>query len=248
MTDREMGRSPPLDPRIPTMRILAIETAGRTGSVALAEDANILLELELEQSSRSAQSLAPAVRKVLRQGGWQPADVQLVGVTIGPGSFTGLRIGVTTAKLFAYAVGADVLGINTLEAIAAAAPTETVTLWAVMDAQRGEVVAGRFVRDPADGWVKPQGPQELLLLDTWLGRLAPGDRVAGPILSKILGRLPGGVAALEPSAWSPRASQVARLAARDYAAGRRDDLWRLVPAYVRPSAAEENRQASRSTS
>ena len=194
------------------------------------------------------QSLAPAVQSVLQQGGWQPKDVQLVGVTVGPGSFTGLRVGVATAKVFAYAVGANVLGVDTLEAIAAAAPPEIAALWTVMDAQRGDVVVRSFVRDCADGWLKPAGQQELLPIDAWIGRLVPGDRVAGPILGKIADRLPEGVLPLNPPAWAPRAGQVARLAARDYAKGRRDDLWNLVPAYVRRSAAEEKWKAKNSPS
>jgi tRNA A37 threonylcarbamoyladenosine modification protein TsaB len=136
-------------------------------------------------------------------------------------------------------VGANVLGVNTLETIAAASPAEVATLWTVMDAQRGDVVVRSFVRDSADGWLKPPGQQELLPIEVWFGRLAPGDRVAGPILSKLADRLPTGVLPLDPHHWPPRAGQVARLAARDHAAGRRDDFWKLVPAYVRHSAAEE---------
>jgi tRNA threonylcarbamoyladenosine biosynthesis protein TsaB len=221
------------------MRIVAIETTDQTGSVAIAEDGNVLLELELDRRLRGAQSLAPTLQDVLKRGGWQPNDVQLVAVTVGPGSFTGLRVGVTTAKVFAYTVGAEVLGVNTLEAIAAAAPREIAALWTAIDAQRGEVVVRSFVRNAADGWLRPVGQQELLPIDVWLSRLVPGDRVAGPILAKLADRLPRGVAALPPAAWAPRAGQVARLAARDYAAGRRDDLWGLVPAYARCSAAEE---------
>ncbi len=70
--------------------------------------------------------------------------MKLVAVAVGPGSFTGLRVGVTTVKLFAYAVGAEVLGINTLEVIAAQAPDEIGDVWAVLDALRGEIIAAYF--------------------------------------------------------------------------------------------------------
>src|SRR5271163_2151267 len=96
-------------------RILALETSELTGSVAAAADGNVLAELQLDPQQRSAQSLAPAIRALLAQVGWQPADIDLLAVTIGPGSFTGLRVGVATAKVFAYACGAEVLGISTLE-------------------------------------------------------------------------------------------------------------------------------------
>jgi tRNA threonylcarbamoyladenosine biosynthesis protein TsaB len=225
------------------MRILALETTDKTGSVAVAEGGNVLLELELGRHQRSAQSLAPGIDAALKQAGWKPADVQLTAVTVGPGSFTGLRVGVTTAKVFAYAVGAEVLGIDTLETIAAAAPDDVTALQVVMDAQRGDVVARSFCRGDISRRLEPVAPQELLPIDLWLQRLVAGSVVSGPGLSRLLDRLPTGVVPLQPHQWAPRASQVARLAAQHYAAGRRDDLWRLAPIYVRRAAAEERWEA-----
>jgi tRNA threonylcarbamoyladenosine biosynthesis protein TsaB len=220
------------------MKILALETTENIGSVAASLDGNLLAELRLEHTQRSAQSLAPAMLAVLDRAGWLPGDVQLVAVSAGPGSFTGLRVGVTTAKVFAYAVGADILGIDTLETIAAAAPDDVTELWAVMDAQRGEVAARGFVRRP-DGWFEPTGPQKLITVETWLKGLGAGAVVTGPVLGKLADRLPSHVRALDPRYWPPQASLVARLAERDYSLGRRDDLWKLVPRYSRRSAAEE---------
>jgi tRNA threonylcarbamoyladenosine biosynthesis protein TsaB len=165
-------------------------------------------------------------------------------VTVGPGSFTGLRVGVTTAKTFAYAAGTVILGIDTLETIAAnlngdcrphIAPLE---LEVILDAQRGEIVAGSFARSD-DGWLRPASPQRLLPIDRFLAELHSGVGVAGPILKKLQARIPPGTMILDERYWHPRAGQVARLAARDHAAGRRDDLWTLLPRYSRRSAAEE---------
>jgi tRNA threonylcarbamoyladenosine biosynthesis protein TsaB len=169
---------------------------------------------------------------------WKPSDVQLVAVAIGPGSFTGLRVGVTTAKTFAYAVGSEVLGINTLEAVAEAAPAEISALTAIVDAQRGELATGSFVRS-SDGYFVPLGEQRLIDIERWIAELPPCTVVSGPMLSKIAGRMPKNAILLDPSLWSPRAAQVARLAQHHYAAGRRDDLLKLVPHYSRQSAAEE---------
>jgi tRNA threonylcarbamoyladenosine biosynthesis protein TsaB len=172
------------------MRILALETSDKTGSLAAIADDNLLAELILDPTQRSAQSLAPAMQCLLHQVGWQPSDVQLVAISTGPGSFTGLRVGVTAAKVFAYAVGAEVLGVSTLEAIAANAgtvpifasakmglsPSEaqgrnpTPPLSVVIDAQRGEVVVQSYVRRP-DGWFEAAGPEELVDADAWLARL-----------------------------------------------------------------------------
>jgi len=220
------------------MRILALETTEPTGSLAAMIDGNLLAELSLERRQRSAQSLAPAMVALFKRAGWLPGDVQVVAVSQGPGSFTGLRIGVTAAKLFAYAVGADILGVDTLEAIAAAAPEDVTKVSAVMDAQRGQVAARPYERR-SDGWFEPLGPQSLLDIRTWLNELPPGIALSGPVLSKLTDPLPSHVRMLDPQYWSPRASAVARLAARDYSRGRRDDLWKLVPHYCRRSAAEE---------
>ena len=261
------------------MRILALETSDKIGSVAAIADGNPLAELILDRRQRSAQSLLPAVDSLLKQVGWRPADVQLVGVSIGSGSFTGLRVGVTAAKVFAYAVGAEVLGVNTSEAIAAnCADTSCNEVSVVIDAQRGELVVQSFVRQ-ADGAFAPAGAEELLDADVWLARLEAvgsgqwavgsgqwevGSRqsavgsgrnessasnpqslvpnpsvVTGPGLVRLRDRLPSCVAALDEGLWRPCAAVVGRLAARYYAQGRRDDLWKLVPHYYRRSAAEE---------
>jgi tRNA threonylcarbamoyladenosine biosynthesis protein TsaB len=219
-------------------RILALETSELAGSVAAAADGKVLAQLELDQQQRSAQWLAPAIRSLLGEVGWQPAEIQLLAVTTGPGSFTGLRVGVATAKVFAYAAGAEVLGISTLETIAAAALKEVAALSVAVDAQRGDVVAQRFLRGAA-GWLEAVGHEALVPMGEWLTGLPPGFAVSGPVLKKWGDTLPEGVMRLDRAFWHPTAANVARLAYRDYMAGRRDDLWSLLPHYSRPSAAEE---------
>jgi len=220
------------------MRILAIETTEKIGSVAAVCDGNLLENIELNSRHRTAQSLAPSLQSLVKQVGWQPADVELVAVSIGPGSFTGLRIGVTTAKLFAYAVGAEVLGIDTLETIAAAAPDKVLSLCTAIDAGRGDVITGEFQRGE-DGWFRPTGASQLVAVDVWTAGLAPGTIISGPALRKTAGRVPDHITMLDHKHWSPKAENAARLADRDYDAGRRDDVWSLAPKYSRRSAAEE---------
>jgi len=220
------------------LNILALETTERIGSLAVAQDDNLLLHLRLSEQMRSAQSVAPGLRHLLDRIGWKPSDVDLVALTIGPGSFTGLRIGVATAKAFAYAVGAEVLGVDTLETIAAAAPSRFDRVAVAVDAQRGEVVAATFTRG-VDGRPKLESRSCLLEVETWIEQVPPGVPLSGPILRRIASRLPPGTILTPEATWAPKASIVARLAARHYAAGRRDDLWKLAPVYSRQSAAEE---------
>jgi tRNA threonylcarbamoyladenosine biosynthesis protein TsaB len=182
---------------------------------------------------------AGGIARLLGEVGWQPRDVQLIGVATGPGSFTGLRVGVTTAKMFAYAVGAEVMGVNTLEAIARQAPADIHELWAVLDAQREQVFAARFSR--ADDVWRWKGETSLLDNAAWLAELSAADAVTGPALAKLSPRLPPGIAQVDRTLWSPKAAAVGRLAGRQFESGRRDELRSLVPHYSRPSAAEEKR-------
>jgi len=100
------------------------------------------------------------------------------------------------------------------------------------------VVARSFHRGP-DGCFLPADTAALIDVDAWLQGLAPGAVVTGPVLRKLADRVPSGVMVLDQRYWSPTAGNVARLAARLYAAGRRDDIWSLVPHYSRRAAAEE---------
>jgi tRNA threonylcarbamoyladenosine biosynthesis protein TsaB len=230
------------------MRVLALETTDKLGSVAALDDDKVIQAQGLSRSQRSAQSLIPATRTLLENIVWRPQEVELVGVSIGPGSFTGLRVGVTAAKVFAFAVGADILAVNTLEAIAAAVPDQLPAVYVAMDAQRGDVIVQSFVRKQPSGPVQPLGPQQLLPAEAWLAGLPEGAVVTGPALTRLVGddparppaaALPAGVRALDRRYWFPRAETVGRLAFRYHAAGRRDDIWKLVPHYFRRSAAEE---------
>lgn len=220
------------------MRTLAIETTERIGSVAAFQGAELVAEALLTSDQRSAQSLAPALAELLKQLGWQAAEVDLIALTSGPGSFTGLRIGVTMAKTLAYAVGAEVLGVNTLEVIAAQVSPSDGKITAVIDAQRGQLYSASFTREnnAAIGCA-----EETHIVDCadWLAQRQTGELVTGPGLARLTDDLPPDVTVVEQQEWAPRAATVGMLAIADYEHGRRDDLFRLVPQYYRPSAAEE---------
>lgn len=221
-------------------RIVAIETVGFTGSVALAEGDRLVAEQVLPREKRVAQTLAPAIQAMLAQQGWKATEVDLVAVAVGPGSFTGLRCGVTTAKVLAYAAKADVLGVDSLAVIAEGAPTSCQELAAVIDAQRRQLFVATFHRD-ASGQMQPDAASHIVDIETWLTSLPAGQRVAGPVLEKLASRLPAHVQPLPPEYWLPRAACVASLAWRQYQAGERHDVWQIVPKYLRASAAEEKR-------
>ncbi len=220
------------------MRILAFETSGKSGTVAAADGDKLLDMVKVEATKQSARSLAPAIQRLLAQVQWKPADIELIALTIGPGSFTGLRVGVATAKVLAYATGAAVIGVNALEVIAAQAITNRTTLSVVMDAQRSQVIAAGFERDHDGNW-RRTGESRILDNDAWFASLDAETAVTGPVLEKLGVGLPAGVDIVELQQWNPQAATVAVLAWHQYQSGTRHDLWSLSPLYMRKSAAEE---------
>lgn len=226
------------DPSSVTKRILALETCGATGSAAAFVDDKLLVELTLQHDRATSRGLAPMIHDLLHRARWRSTDVDLVGVATGPGSFTGLRIGVTTAKTFAYATGADIVGVNSLEVIAAQAPSDFESIVVVMNAYRAEFFVARFARGD-DGCFQWVGKTELVAAEAWLRRLEPGTVLSGPLLEGLKKRLPSGVTTVDRDLWNPSARGVGLTAWRRYQAGVRDDVWSLVPQYFRPSAAEE---------
>ena len=182
------------------MRILALETSLQSGSIALLDADQLVWQSDLPTGKRTAQTLVPAIREALESLGWSSRDVGLVAVASGPGSFTGLRIGVTTAKVFAYATGSHIIDLNTLDVIAAQCPSHlppfaaATELWAVMDAQRGELFAARFTAD-GRGVVEDGHSHLCRVPRTWCAQLHPQAAVTGPGLARP-GGPPGGTCGL----------------------------------------------------
>jgi len=225
------------------LRILALETSTLDASVAALEGDRVLGQTILDRTRRTAQSFAPAIDQQLRGVGWRPQDVQLVAVTLGPGSFTGLRVGVTAAKTLAYAVGAEVFGLNTLQVIAGQTPAACSRICAVLDAQRQQLFSADFRREGER--LVETAPTRIEDNAPWLGRLTPEIAVTGPGLASLCNKLPPGVVVVDPACWTPRAATVGLAAWLQYQAGTRHDLWTLNPAYYRSSAAEEKKLAAK---
>ncbi len=219
------------------MRILAIETVDKTGSVAAMVDGVLLAELPLDPTRRSAQTLVPGIESLLNRVGWKPHDVELVAVTTGPGSFTGLRIGVTTAKTFAYATGSQVLGVHTMLAIGWRVPVDAAYFSVVIDAQRHELFAADMSRD--DDRIVGEESTRIVLGEPWTNTLPAGATVTGPGLSKWADKLRPDVQIVEPALWRPTATSVGQVAWQMYEAGKRDAIFELAPRYFRRTAAEE---------
>ncbi len=232
------------------LQVLALETSGLRGSVAALHvqgtDLEVVSRRLLPSHQRSAQSLLPTIRELLQQCDWRPDDVNLIGTTTGPGSFTGLRIGVTVAKTLAYAAGAHLVGVHTLAVLAAAVQPAPRRLWAILDAQRQELFVARF----ESGWQQQHDttPETRIMgIDSWMGELCEGDVVAGPPLEKLSAQLPAYVEVADSNVWQPDAEAVGRLAVSAFQRGLAVEPMQLVPQYFRKSAAEEKADARERT-
>src|SRR5438876_11766099 len=127
-------------------RLLILETSGRAGFVALADGSQSLHVRRLDETRRHARDLAPAAAELLTRAGWKPRDVQAVVVGRGPGSYTGLRVGLMSAKTFAWATGCALVSLETFAVLAAQVPAEVARLAVLADAQQDRVYAQEFER------------------------------------------------------------------------------------------------------
>lgn len=224
------------------MNIIAIETSGRIGSVAAARDAKVLFERYFEKGMRHGRDLVPELRNVAMTAGWKPADIQLVALSIGPGSYTGLRIGVACAKTIAFATGAQVVAVPTLDVLAQNAPAEFDTVCPVLDAKRRQVYAAVFRRE--NGALVRKTDDLLISPPELLRRLGKDFRGAvffvGDGLATYRADFTGeGLVHAGEKVWVARASVVADLGFELYKAGRRDSWQALTPRYLRRPEAEE---------
>ncbi len=222
-------------------RLLTFETSGRGGFVAVSEGPALLGVHRLDEAKRHARDLAPATVELLAGQGWKPRDLNGVVVSLGPGSYTGLRVGVMSAKALAYAVGCALIGVETFAVVAAQAPQEVNRLDVVADAQQEKVYVQSFQREGAN-W-RPLDALAIRPFVDWLDRGATETWVSGPGLHRWAPRLPTGTLVVNEGLWDPQAETLLRLGLARYSAGERDDPFALGPLYLRPSSAEEQQQA-----
>jgi len=130
-----------MDTRTPL--ILALETSGETGGLALYRG-RLLAEVTLSGALTYSRRLLPALDFLLRQLGLDLSGIEALAVSVGPGSFTGLRIGLATAKALALVLKRPLVGVETLAALAAQVPESPLPVCAVLDARRGELYAALY--------------------------------------------------------------------------------------------------------
>jgi tRNA threonylcarbamoyladenosine biosynthesis protein TsaB len=220
---------------------LILETSGRVGQVAVAAGSALRGIRRLDEARRHARDLAPAVAELLAGPGWKPRDLHAVVVSRGPGSYTGLRVGIISAKTLAYATGCALIPLDTFAIIATQAPAEAETLDVLADAQQDRLYTQQFQRGVA-GWQQTT-PLTIVSAAEWLTKHDSNTWISGPGAGIVANRLSAGCRIVDLPSRDPHVETLAALGLARYQSKQFDDLWTLEPLYARPSSAEEKWQS-----
>jgi tRNA threonylcarbamoyladenosine biosynthesis protein TsaB len=220
------------------MRVLAIDTSTLAGGVALIEDERTVAEYLLDVRLTHSERLMPAIDRVVDDAGWTARDLSGLAVAVGPGSFTGLRVGASAAKGLALALSIPIAAVPTLDALAAGLPYAALPVCAVVVARRDEVYASLY---QWDGTAMRREWDYLALSPRELA-----DRFREPTILVGEGAMIISSSLARPALpWrrGPAAATVGHLGVARLRAGEIVGAGDLVPLYVRPSQAELKRRA-----
>lgn len=224
------------------MSVLAIDTSTQVSSVAVASKERLSAELTMQAKLTHSETLMPHIEQVLKMASVAKDKLEGIAVSIGPGSFTGLRIGLAAAKAMAYALDLPLVGVSTLKALAYHYPVCGVRLVCLLDAQKGNAYVETYRWE--QGQIKVvDAVQVAKIADVvdWCARMEEpvvllGDAVQKKIAGKM--ELPQNVTAAPAHLMMPRAACVAMLGGEELAVGRADNIMDLEPVYIRRSEAE----------
>ncbi len=222
--------------------LLAVDTSTAEIGLGLYDGVNVTAESVWYSQQHHTIELAPALAELLRRAGIAIADIGAIGVAIGPGSFTALRVGLAFVKGLALSRKLAVVGVPTLEIVAAGQPASKLPLVAVLQAGRGRIAAGRFhqVQDAQSGeaeW-KADGAVELTTADALADSIEKPTLVAGELTAaerQRLARKKVNVLLAPPALCVRRPAVLAQLAWTRWRAGRVDDPESLAPIYLQLS-------------
>lgn len=214
------------------MLVLGIETSTRAAGVALISDEKILAEISQESKLYHSENLLPQIEKVLRIANVEKVDA--VAVSIGPGSFTGLRIGLAAAKALSYAWQIKIIGVPTLHALAEHFPKSSAVIMPLIDAQKNSAYVQSFKNSVPLDEIKVKPITEILNAAEKFDEVI----LCGDVLGKIKS-LPSNVTFAPINLRMPRAVNVALCGKNLIDAGQVSNVMNLEPLYLRRSEAEE---------
>lgn len=211
------------------MKVLAFDSSGGSCSAAMLRGERLLAQESAPMLRGQAEHLVPMISRVMRAAGLGFGELDLIAITLGPGAFTGVRIGIATAQGLALATGVPALGLGSFEAVAAAVPADMLvgrSLLVAIESRRVELYLQAF-----DAARRPLGDGALVASDGWRRAAPPGPLVlAGDGAARLGPVLEGRELALAPGPGTVDAGALARLAAERWRAGVRTE--RLEPRYL----------------
>lgn len=216
------------------MHVLLIETSGMLGAVALADELALRAVVSLSTARKHARDLVPSIQQLYQQLEWTPAQTDWIVVDVGPGSYTGLRVGLTTAKTLAYVANARVASVDTMRVMAQSIPEDALHASVIVDAQQGQVYYSLFER--SDNFKSPA--IHIAPAEQWASELQPGTFVTGPALDRFEKLVPAHCQLAPPEQRQPSVEMLWKACQAQLQAETSDDLWSLEPLYLRASSAE----------
>lgn len=225
------------------MKVLAVDTSSSVAAVAAMEDQKLLGEFLINNGKTHSQKLMPLIDQLLSSLELKPADIDLFAASSGPGSFTGLRIGIMTVKAMAYAAKKPVVSVPTLDALAYNIPDGGSFICPIMDARNNQVYTAVYKYEnqlPVNqtGYLGLHVSELARMLEGMNGNVIfNGDAV---LLHRDFLKIELGerCSFAQPSLMLQRASSVAELAIYKALKGETESSFDMVPFYLRPSQAE----------
>ena len=218
--------------------ILAIDTATRWLGMALHDGTAVLAEMGLRCLNNHTIELTPNLQVMMQRANVTPADLDGIAVAIGPGSYTGLRVGMALAKGLALANQTPLLGISTLDIVAAAFGPFPGQLWVVAEAGRTRICTAPYEWENGRGWQTSETP----IIESWeslLPKLEGRVSFAGEITAQATRQIKAAdrtFQVMPPATAVRRAGYLAELGWRRLRAGNVDDAQTLAPIYLRDPA------------
>lgn len=216
------------------MIILGIETASTVCSVGVVDEAKILGEVSLHVPFLHAEWIFPRIKQLLLDIGIQPKDLGGIAVSIGPGSFTGLRVGLSAAKGMAYSLQCPLAAVQTFDALAYQSTGNYHKIWGVLPSIRGEIFACLYKNH--ENTIIRDGENRLYVLEEFVASLVPGSLVIGIVPSSLNEIIKKHFhSSITVYSWEGlfRGSIIALLGARQISQGEIADIKNVEPMYLR---------------
>jgi len=213
--------------------ILAIDTSTAQLGLALYDGAMVIAELTWTSHQRHTVELAPALSGLLNRTGLSMSGLSAVGVAIGPGSFTSLRVGLAFVKGLALARRLPVIGVPTLDVVAASVPVQGLPLAAMLRAGRGRIAVGWY-KASENGW-QAEGPIEATTADKLAESIHHPTLIVGELSAEErqrLARKRKNIQLASPAQSVRRPALLAELAWARWQSGQTDDATSLAPIYL----------------